>query len=149
MNVDQLIDQLGTPEVATLTLGEHVWKFRQPTTYAAARRDAKAQQEFAEALVSGQLLPAELKQFAPPDLDIDSGKVVYILHKRCIASPDIKEDGEPPISLIEALKLLNAPRFIELVLKVLEASAYNESARLLNKEVLSEKNESSETPSIV
>lgn len=147
MNVDELIDELGTPDVAVLTIGEHVWKFKQATTYAAARKDAKAQQEFADALVSGQLLLPEQKKFCPPDIDIESAKVVYLLHKRCVESPDVKSDPtEPPITLVEALKLLNAPKFIELVERILGLSSYNGIARLLNKQVGEEKNGLSETP---
>lgn len=144
--VDEILDLLGTPEFAVLEIGERVWKFRQPQTYSAQRSEARAEAEWIKAHRNGENLMPEHRELLPKDFDDAAARMVYILHKRCIESPNMVE-GEPAISLPDAIKLLRAPKFCELVEKVLGAYSYNESARLLEAEVAKEKNALSETPS--
>lgn len=148
MDVQQILDELGTPEVAVLTIGENVWKFRQATTYQAVRKEERAERQFVAKLLArgedGKLAPGFLNDFRlalPEDLDEESARMIYLLHKRCIDRPGYDpEVHEVPYTLLESCRLLGAPRFLMLVERVIEASGFNASARALEEQVSKEKN---------
>lgn len=150
MTLEELESKLGTPAVATLTIGDLEWKFSQPTTYPELRAEEKRQAKFVAAMTStdeegrnnANILP-EQRALLPVGFDADCARMVYILHKRCVSAPTPSEDGVP-ISLPDAIKMLRVPKFLDLVDRTLAASAYNETANALAAEVEKEKNALSE-----
>lgn len=136
--VDDIIDELGSPSTVSLPLGKTTFVFSQPSNYRGLVAMNKEREAFVKDwMKAGERLPLHLREVVPLGLTSEECEILYLLVVRRI---------QPELTIPEAIRLLDAPKFCQLIQTWLDAGSTNANARALNSEVESEKKDSSEIP---